>query len=335
MNCSGEKATHGKKGGQKMFCKTCAQGMEGVGNISTKCCRNDECFSEPNYNFFGLKPGVYCTKHKEPGMEDVKHPHCQHVGENSERCTKNPTFGPVGGEKATYCEPHSRLYEGMTRIRGGLCHHVSDEDGECKSRAAWNTEGNKTGKWCREHRTPEDVYVLKIYSCKEDGCDTRSSYNFPHLQTPIYCELHKKQGMENVVDPKCCVEGCNTIASFGRIGTKEKTHCAPHRQEGMHRTRGKKCEHPGCEKEPSQNSVGETKRRFCKDHCEEDMVNVKSKKCKQCKTREAFYNYRGTKQRLYCYDCRKVDMVDLSAKYCQNSYELNGKTYYCNTRTKG
>lgn len=335
LSCTSENATHGKKCGPKQYCKTCAQGLEGVGNLTRKCCKNAECWSEPAYNFFGEKSGIYCAKHKEPGMEDVKHKKCQHIDEQTGRCLKNATYGIEDGEKQKYCHPHSLLYDGMMVIRSKLCQHISDENVKCTKRAGWNVPGTKMGKWCKVHKKAGDEFVIKKLECIEEGCTTAPIYNYSYETKLLYCKLHKKPGMENISDKKCAAEGCGKGATHGKKGTNEKIFCGTHRQDGMVDNKSAMCQHLDCGKYATYSKKGTKIKIFCAEHADKStMENNKSKKCIQCKERLAMCNYEGLTQRLYCCRCRLIGMVSLCVTICKNSYEVNGGIYKCQTRAQ-
>jgi hypothetical protein len=322
------KATHGLKGGSKIYCKDCAKNVEGVGDLTRKHCKEATCFKEPTYNYPTEKTTAYCTVHKLPGMVDVKHPKCQHVDENGNRCDKGPTYGPEGG-KAIYCEPHSNLYENMVMvITNRLCKYVDDDGNKCGSRASFNLPGNISGKWCKKHKGPNDKFVLKTIYCEVEGCETRASQNYKNEKKPRFCEEHRLIGMCNIIDKRCEVQECIKMATYaGKDSIKR--FCAEHKLEGMKDIRSKQCAFEGCNKEPTYNVPGTKVRLFCAEHADKNtMDNVKSKKCIKCKVKEAFCNFKGINQRLYCIKCRDEDMVQLNTKICKNDNE----SYKCTTR---
>ena len=79
QSCITAVATHGKKEGPKQYCKNCAKGIEGVGDLTRKHCKEETCFKEPTYNYPTEKTTAYCKTHMKPGMEDIKHKKCEYV----------------------------------------------------------------------------------------------------------------------------------------------------------------------------------------------------------------------------------------------------------------
>jgi hypothetical protein len=329
--CISATATHGPKGGSKLYCKDCAENMEGIGNLTRKHCKENACFSEPTYNYPTEKTTAYCSAHKLPGMVDVKHPKCQHVDENGNKCDKGPTYGPEGG-KAIYCEPHSNLYENMVMvITNRLCKYVDEDGNKCGNCASYRKPGSST-KWCAKHKQEGAKYIYQGVFCEVEGCETRSSQNYLTEKKARFCELHKLDGMYNIIDPRCEVEECVKMATHAFADGK-KRRCAEHKLAGMNDVRSKQCAYEGCDKEPTYNVPGTKVRLFCAEHADKNtMDNVKSKKCKGCKNQEAMCNYKGLKTRLYCCRCRLQGMVNLRSKICKNDYELdNGTLYQCAT----
>jgi hypothetical protein len=215
-------------------------------------------------------------------MVDVKHPKCQHVDENGNKCDKGPTYGPEGG-KAIYCEPHSNLYENMVMvITNRLCKYVDEDGNKCGSCASFNLPGNKSGKWCKKHKGPNDEFVLSAIYCEIENCKKRASQNYKNEKKPRFCEDHRLIGMCNIVDPRCEVEECVKMATHAFTDGK-KRRCAEHKLEGMKDVRSKKCAYEGCESQPTYNVPGGIGRMYCAKHANKHTMN--NVKCYRCKHR--------------------------------------------------
>lgn len=85
--------------------------------------------------------------------------------------------------------------------------------------------------YCSAHKK-EDMLNLIIKKCKEDGCNTRATQNYPDTHLPMYCAKHKSNGMIDVVNRKCKYYKCGTRPSFGFIN-KKAIYCVKHKEEGM------------------------------------------------------------------------------------------------------
>ena len=53
------------------------------------------------FNLPGESKGKFCSKHKEPGMVDIVHPHCKIEG-----CTTLASFNISGQSRGEYCSQH-------------------------------------------------------------------------------------------------------------------------------------------------------------------------------------------------------------------------------------
>lgn len=347
QSCINAKATHGYKGGDKLYCKECAKNVENVGILTRKSCKEETCWSEPNYNYPDVKPGIYCTKHKLAGMVDVKHPKCIYIDEDGIKCEKNPTYGPTAEEYPWFCKPHSEIFDDMVlAVTHNLCKY-KDEDGNCcQTRAGWNTPGKKIGKFCEKHKRPGDEFVLSYNKCQFDGCKTTAIYNYLLEKKGIFCKVHKKEFMFNLADSRCSI-CCEIFIQTTndeekrklqvKMGTHagedgERKYCAEHAEDGMKNTRAKLCEYDGCTTQASWNDEGKKARKFCAIHADRStMDNVKNPKCQRCGYKEALYNYLGETKRIYCGKCKDSGMENLSKKWCKNKQKIDGKVVQCTT----
>jgi hypothetical protein len=82
----------------------------------------------------------------------------------------------------------------------------------CKTIAGYNIKGSKTPLYCSIHKK-DGMVDLKHSLCIEDGCDKRPVFNHKGSNIPIYCMNHKKDGMINVVTPVCKSDWCDNYAS--------------------------------------------------------------------------------------------------------------------------
>lgn len=66
--------------------------------------------------------------------------------------------------------------------------------------------------------------------CNEKGCGTRASQNYDGLKT-LYCASHKKEGMVNVVSPRCL--DCTKRPHYNCDGEKKGLYCVTHKKKDM------------------------------------------------------------------------------------------------------
>jgi hypothetical protein len=114
--------------------------------------------------------------------------------------------------------------------------------------------------------------------CIHPGCKKNPIYN-TEGERPIYCGVHRQEGMINVVSKRCIHPGCKKIPSFNVEGAKA-LYCVSHKLEKMTDVTNKTCIHPGCKTQPHYNARGETKGIYCASHKTPYMVNVTAKSCK-------------------------------------------------------
>lgn len=64
-------------------------------------CAMEGCKVSARFNMPGEGKGKYCSKHKEPGMVDIVHPHCKVEG-----CNTLASFNISGHSRGEYCSAH-------------------------------------------------------------------------------------------------------------------------------------------------------------------------------------------------------------------------------------
>src|SRR5665647_749980 len=97
-----------------------------------KCNKKGCTVKSSSFNYPDQKTPIRCSKHKKPGMIDIKHKKCR--GKNGEKCTMIPHFN-VLGKKAEYCSHHK--LPGMIDVTLPLCKFVDENGNKCKSQAKY------------------------------------------------------------------------------------------------------------------------------------------------------------------------------------------------------
>ena len=160
--------------------------------------------------------------------------------------------------------------------------------------------------------------------CIHPGCKTRSIYN-KEGERPMYCGIHRKEGMVNVKNKRCIHEDCKTRPTFNKEGATKGLYCGNHRKEGMVDVKSNRCIYEGCKTRPTFNKEGESKGIYCGNHRKEGMVNVKHDICIHVGCRKIpIFNKEGETKGLYCGTHRKEGMIDVKHHRC--------KTHLCSTR---
>ena len=143
------RASYGIPGGKTEYCSDHGAGKPGVENLTAKKCEKPGCKTFPIYNMPGITPGIYCFKHKETDMVDVKSKGCEYPG-----CpVTNPCFNIRGMTSGRFCEPHKD--DGMVDVRHKPCENLA-----CDKRASYGVAGTKTVRYCYDHKDPGMVDLL-------------------------------------------------------------------------------------------------------------------------------------------------------------------------------
>jgi hypothetical protein len=171
--------------------------------------------------------------------------------------------------------------------------------------------------------------------CTENGCDKRASYNLNCVKTPLYCSMHKKEDMVNVVTKRCIIKECNTRPCYNLPEEKSGIYCLKHKSDEMINVMTKSCLFEGCDTQANFNLPGETKGIYCLKHKLYNMINVASKKCifEGC-MKHALFNMPGVSPPLYC-SKHKVDkrMINNSHPTClEDGCKLNPFFNYLNLK---
>eukprot|EP00802_Teleaulax_amphioxeia_P016596 Tamp_16719.p1 GENE.Tamp_16719~~Tamp_16719.p1 ORF type:complete len:248 (-),score=2.97 Tamp_16719:536-1279(-) len=148
-NCGSEFVTHGladtlgeEQEWRAFRCPRCAKGDPRYVSLYNRChkCRRAACFGTP-----GSSPGgaMRCSRHREAGMVDVRHPLCEY----HEGCKKRAQYGGETGQRHLFCGEHRQTHH------ADLSHKQCRASG-CSKRALFGnaTSGPQT---CREHRFSE------------------------------------------------------------------------------------------------------------------------------------------------------------------------------------
>jgi hypothetical protein len=187
---------------------------------------------------------------------------------------------------------------------------------ECVTYAVFNIASETKGIFCKIHKKEGMVDVISK-RCNYIGCEIRPNFNLPSKKQGIFCSLHKKPEMINVVSKRCNYIGCEIQASFNLPSKKQGIFCSLHKKEGMVDGKHKNCNYIGCEIQGSFNIASETKGIFCKLHKTPDMINVVSKRCNYigCNTLSNF-NLPSKKQGIFCSLHKKEGMINVVSKNC-------------------
>ena len=75
-----------------------------------RVCAYEGCKTSARFNNPGEQKGRFCSRHKEPGMIDIVHPHCKVEG-----CTTLASFNISGHSRGEYCSLHKLVRTAAAR----------------------------------------------------------------------------------------------------------------------------------------------------------------------------------------------------------------------------
>ena len=120
------------------------------------------------------------------------------------------------------------------------------EDG-CNKQPAFNEEGQTTGLYCSVHKKENMIDVLNKRRCCQDGCKKRPAFNEEGQTTGLYCSVHKKENMIDVLNKRrCCQDGCKKRPYFNEEGQTIGLYCRIHKKDNMIDVLNKRCCEDGC-----------------------------------------------------------------------------------------
>ena len=73
-----------------------------------RVCATEDCKTSARFNHVGEQKGKFCSRHKEPGMVDIVHPHCKIEG-----CTTLASFNMPGESRGEYCSQHKLVCDSL------------------------------------------------------------------------------------------------------------------------------------------------------------------------------------------------------------------------------
>ena len=213
--------------------------------------------SQPNYNFLGVKPAIYCASCKEENMVNVKARRC--------KCGKNRPHFNFAGNLAEFCKD-CRL-KGMVDVKSVRC--------VCgKSQPTFGVEG-QTARHCKACKT-DGMTQLRSKKC---FCGkVTPTVAVPGASKPTHCATCKTDGMVYVFASRC-VCGKVVVPVYGFPGDQKATCCSVCRRPGMKNITARLCR---CGlAQPSYGYLSEGKAICCSSCKQEDMENIYARRCSE------------------------------------------------------
>ena len=217
------------------------------------------CQTRASFNFEGEIKGIRCSKHKEIGMIDVKHPKCI-------ICKKTlPTFGYEEDNNATHCKKCS--LPSMTDLKHPKCIL-------CKiTQPHYGYEIDKKKTHCAKCCLPTMIELSnsKCIKCKK----TQPHYGYQGDKA-THCKKCSSPTMIDLKNPKCTI--CDTRASYG-LPLNRPSRCSSHKEHGMIQNPRKKCSNIGC---TNYSMYGLTTPIHCEEHKNSNDIILVERTCKKC-----------------------------------------------------
>lgn len=184
-----------------------------------------------------------------------------------------------------------------------------------------------------------NINIKNNRKCIEEHCNISATYNYPDITKRLYCNIHKKDNMINIINRRCAEDNCKTIPCYNYKTGKIGIYCFKHKKDNMVNVKDKLCLEEGCEIKPSFNVPGKKVGKYCLNHKKEGMINVILDHCNEdgCITAPT-YNYPNTIRAIYCSKHYKEGMIDIKHNVCSHngcniraSYNFSGETspIYC------
>eukprot|EP00903_Cladosiphon_okamuranus_P017912 g16483.t1 len=147
-------------------------------------CNHAGCNIHASFNEEGSKVALFCGKHAEDGMVDVRNKRCKH-----EFCTTRPHFNHLGTKGALFCEKHAE--DGMVDVgnQAIYCKHP----GGCSKQQIYGYLVDGIASRCAQHKTDlykESGLVINYkQKCKVKGCGSVVNWG-PAGEHPTHCNKH-------------------------------------------------------------------------------------------------------------------------------------------------
>ena len=276
------------------FCNICDKKFSNKFTY-TRHIKNSKCYDKENL----------CTKCNKQFSKKSFNLHLE-----DSNCYKNNNFlslNEIKQQIITKCpQTFTRKASYVRHIKNNTCYYQHDD----------------VEIYCSEN--PLAFIDTSIPICNNKDCSKIASYNEYNEKKGLYCNVHKLNGMVNVISKMCSYEGCTKIPVYNKENEITGLYCKEHKTDDMINVISRTCKENGCNKQPTYNKIGEKTPLYCRWHKTDGMVNLVNKMCMNngC-NKIALCNKEGEKEGLYCNQHKIDGMVDVKNKTC--------KTYLCHT----
>jgi hypothetical protein len=160
---------------------------------------------------------------------------------------------------------------------------------KCERRAAFNFQDYDFPLFCSIHKE-EGMIDLKNKSQRCEKCSKYATYNLEGQKKARFCLEHKEDNMINVKNKRC--DKCDSIANFG-FCAQLPVKCAKHKEDKMYFKPKRVC--IGNDEEDCKElaTFGITEPKHCEDHSTDKEVCLLGKKCNGCFREDLILNRNG------------------------------------------
>jgi len=211
-----------------------------------------------------------------------------------------------------------------------MCCGINDDGTKCKDRGRYGYK-NIPPQHCRKHAAA-DMINLAGYICQD--CNSRAAFGFKKGDKELYCGVHMKFGMINVLNIMCLICGTKQ-PTYNIPGEKKPLYCVSCALDGMVNVKDKKCK--GCGKVVPVYGYPGGKVEYCTAHKLDGMIDLTKDNCIEpnCHTIASF-NFPNIKPQIYCFKHKKEGMVNNHKQNCKftgcpitPSFGIDGTIEYC------
>ena len=181
---------------------------------------------------------------------------------------------------------------------------------KCIKTLKFNIKTGKRGLYCSIHKKENMVDIISK-RCIEENCLSTSIFNLPTEKKGLFCSKHKKENMVDVISKKCIEENCIKQPNFNLPTERKGLYCSEHKKENMIDINHKKCIQENCTKRASYILPEEKILLYCSEHKKENMINYKNKKCQYQKCKENALFGLINKRPQYCFEHKELNMINL------------------------
>ncbi len=194
-------------------------------NVLSKNCEFIGCDTRPIYGDPKTNKARFCEKHKLEGFVNVRDKPCKYEG-----CTTLPVYGDPKIRKAEYCSTHRPT--NYIDVKNKMC--IVEK---CKLQATFNEKGSSVPLYCSKHRHVDHENV-KTRKCTEEKCEAQASFGFL-FQDKSKCSKHKNPNMFRSNKPTCTQ--CGEFAYYAKEGSNFPIYCENHKTEDCNNLVEKPC----------------------------------------------------------------------------------------------